>query len=208
MIRHISAIAEVVDDVDAAVEFYRDVLGLTVEHKPGGHYATVEISGALHFSIWSRSAAAEATFGDVDCNRPHPARLFRGVRGGLGKRRHGCHRRARMGCRPAAEDGVMGPIDEPLHAPQRDARRLLGNAMGTPHQPGPEGDIRVVVSGCSGCIEGRGLRPCTNAPDGTETAYSWRPLPKLRSLSFRSFWGLTSAPRCKNMRPYRNTRSC
>ena len=66
MIRHISAIAEVVDDVDAAVEFYRDLLGLTVEHNPGGQYATVEISGALHFSIWSRSAAAEATFGDVD----------------------------------------------------------------------------------------------------------------------------------------------
>ena len=66
MIRHISAIAEVVDDVDAAVEFYRDVLGLTVEHQSGGRYATVEISGALHFSIWSRSAAAEATFGDED----------------------------------------------------------------------------------------------------------------------------------------------
>ena len=45
MIRHISAIAEVVDDVDAAVEFYRDVLGLSVEHQPGGGYATVEISG-------------------------------------------------------------------------------------------------------------------------------------------------------------------
>ena len=43
MIRHISAIAEVVDDVDAAVEFYRDVLGLTVDHQPGGGYATVEI---------------------------------------------------------------------------------------------------------------------------------------------------------------------
>ena len=53
-----------VDDVDAAVEFYRDVLGLIVEHQPGGGYATVEIPGALHFSIWSRSAAAEATFGD------------------------------------------------------------------------------------------------------------------------------------------------
>ena len=66
MIRHISAIAEVVDDVDAAVEFYRDVLGLTVDHQPGGGYATVEISGALHFSIWSRSAAAEATYGDKD----------------------------------------------------------------------------------------------------------------------------------------------
>ena len=29
VIRHMSAIAEVVDDVDAAVEFYRDVLGLS-----------------------------------------------------------------------------------------------------------------------------------------------------------------------------------
>ena len=66
MIRHISAIAEVVDDVDAAVEFYRDVLGLTIEHQPGGGYATVEITGSLHFSIWSRSAAAEATCGDKD----------------------------------------------------------------------------------------------------------------------------------------------
>ena len=75
MIRHISAIAEVVDDVDAAVKFYRDVLGLTVEHKPGGSYATVEISGALHFSIWSRSAAAEATCGDKDAaeRAPRPA---------------------------------------------------------------------------------------------------------------------------------------
>ncbi len=66
MIRHLSAIAEVVDDVDAAVDFYRDMLGLTVEHQPGGGYTTVEISGALHFSIWSRSAAAVATFGDED----------------------------------------------------------------------------------------------------------------------------------------------
>ena len=64
MIRHISAIAEVVDDVDAAVEFYRDVLGLTVDHQPGGGYATVEIPGVLHFSVWSRSAVAEATYGD------------------------------------------------------------------------------------------------------------------------------------------------
>lgn len=64
MIRHLSAIAEVVDDVDAAVGFYRDVLGLPVDHQPGGGYATVTMPGALHFSIWSRRAAAEATFGD------------------------------------------------------------------------------------------------------------------------------------------------
>ena len=65
MIRHLSSIAEVVDDIDAAVEFYRDVLGLPVDHEPGGGYATVAMPGALHFSIWSRAAAAEATFGDA-----------------------------------------------------------------------------------------------------------------------------------------------
>ena len=64
MIRHLSSIAEVVDDIDAAVGFYRDVLGLPVDHEPGGGYATVTMPGALHFSIWSRRAAAEATFGD------------------------------------------------------------------------------------------------------------------------------------------------
>ena len=146
MIRHISAIAEVVDDVDAAVEFYRDVLGLTVDHQPGGGYATVEISGALHFSVWSRRAAAEATFGDKDCRRPHPAWLLRGVRGRLGKLSHGRDWRARLGSRSAAKDGVLGPSHEPLHAPQRDARRILGNAVGPPHKPGFEGDIRIVDS--------------------------------------------------------------
>ena len=64
MIRHLSSIAEVVDDIDAAVGFYRDVLQLPVDHEPGGRYATVTMPGALHFSIWSRRAAAEATFGD------------------------------------------------------------------------------------------------------------------------------------------------
>ena len=146
MIRHISAIAEVVDDVDAAVEFYRDVLGLTVEHKPGGHYATVEISGALHFSIWSRSAAAEATFGDRDAVDRIP--LGFSVEFEVDSVSDATDAISERGWqdRPTAEDGVVGPIDEPLHAPQRDARRVLGNAMGPAHQPGHEGGGRVVVS--------------------------------------------------------------
>ncbi|MCY4640692.1 MAG: VOC family protein [Chloroflexi bacterium] len=64
MIRHVSAIAEVVEDVGEAVSFYRDVLGLPVDQEENGQYATVKVAGALHFSIWSRAAAAEATFGD------------------------------------------------------------------------------------------------------------------------------------------------
>lgn len=64
MIRHLSGIGEIVDDVDAAAQFYREVLGLPVDHEPGGSYAVVKVPGVLHYGLWSREAAAEATFGD------------------------------------------------------------------------------------------------------------------------------------------------
>jgi catechol 2,3-dioxygenase-like lactoylglutathione lyase family enzyme len=64
MIRHLAGIAEVVDDMDAAVLFYRDVLGLKVEHEEGSGYGLVHMPGILHFGLWSRTAAAFATFGD------------------------------------------------------------------------------------------------------------------------------------------------
>lgn len=64
MIRHLASIAEVVDDFDAAVRFYRDVLGLTVEPKPDLNYANVIVGGVLHFAIWRRSHAAQIIFGD------------------------------------------------------------------------------------------------------------------------------------------------
>ncbi len=66
MIRHLASIAEIVDDVGAAVGFYRDVLGLVVEHDVANDYATASIPGILHFGIWSRKAAAESTFGSAD----------------------------------------------------------------------------------------------------------------------------------------------
>ena len=63
MIRHVAGIAEIVENVNEAVTFYRDVLGLQVE--PGNdRYAVVTIPGVIHFGLWSRVAAAEATFGD------------------------------------------------------------------------------------------------------------------------------------------------
>ena len=64
MIRHLASLAEIVDDVDAAVRFYRDTLGLTVQHEPGSPYAQIELPGALHFGLWARRAAAETMFGD------------------------------------------------------------------------------------------------------------------------------------------------
>ena len=61
MIRHVAGIAEIVDDLDAAVRFYREALGLTVEPKEGGGYADVKLAGVLHFGLWERAHAARTT---------------------------------------------------------------------------------------------------------------------------------------------------
>ena len=62
MIRHFAGVAEIVEDFEAAVQFYRDTLGLEVESLSEG-YATATVPGVLHFGIWSRAEAAEATYG-------------------------------------------------------------------------------------------------------------------------------------------------
>ena len=64
MIRHLAGIAEIVDDLSAAVSFYRDDLGLEVDTSDSVDYASVKIPGVIHFGLWSREAAAEATYGD------------------------------------------------------------------------------------------------------------------------------------------------
>ena len=65
MIRHFAGVAEIVEDFEAAVQFYRDTLGLEVESLSEG-YGTATIPGVLHFGIWSRAEAAEATYGSPD----------------------------------------------------------------------------------------------------------------------------------------------
>jgi len=64
MIRHVAGIAEIVEDVEGAVRFYREVLGLEVDHEAGSAYAVVKVPGVLHFGIWGRLAAAESVYGD------------------------------------------------------------------------------------------------------------------------------------------------
>jgi len=64
MIRHVASIAEIVDDFEAAVRFYREALGLTVEPKPDANYADVLVDGVAHFGIWRRSHAAQIIHGD------------------------------------------------------------------------------------------------------------------------------------------------
>ena len=65
MIRHFAGVAEIVEDFEAAVQFYRDTLGLEVESLSEG-YATATVPGVLHFGIWSRAEAAQATYGSPD----------------------------------------------------------------------------------------------------------------------------------------------
>ena len=66
MIRHLSGIAEIVEDVDAAAAFYEG-LGLKVERPmPDAGYAVVEVPGVLHFGLWDRRACAESTFGSQE----------------------------------------------------------------------------------------------------------------------------------------------
>jgi catechol 2,3-dioxygenase-like lactoylglutathione lyase family enzyme len=65
MVRHLAGIAEVVDDMDAAVRFYRNVMGLPVQRDPDAPYAVASVRGVLHFGIWSRAHAAEVVFKDA-----------------------------------------------------------------------------------------------------------------------------------------------
>ncbi|MDP6445590.1 MAG: VOC family protein [Pirellulaceae bacterium] len=71
MLRHIAGLAEIVEDVNEALAFYRDVLGLTVEKQDGDDYAMLSVPGVLHFGIWNRGHAAESVFG----GREHADRI-------------------------------------------------------------------------------------------------------------------------------------
>lgn len=66
MIRHVAGIAEVVEDFPPALKYYTEVLGLDVERQGESEYAFVDVAGVLHYGIWSRRAAAQATYGDPE----------------------------------------------------------------------------------------------------------------------------------------------
>lgn len=65
LVRHVASIGEIVDDVPAAVAFYRDVLGMKVEHEAGAPYAVVKVPGIAHYGLWGRAHAAETIYGDA-----------------------------------------------------------------------------------------------------------------------------------------------
>jgi len=71
MLRHIAGLAEIVEDVNEAIVFYHDTLGLTVEQQESDDYAMFCVPGVLHFGIWNRGHAAESVFG----SREHADRI-------------------------------------------------------------------------------------------------------------------------------------
>lgn len=66
MLRHMAGVAEIVEDVNEALKFYRDALGLEVKEQNGDDYAIINVPGVLHFGVWNRGHAAESTLGNRD----------------------------------------------------------------------------------------------------------------------------------------------
>ena len=71
MLRHMAGLAEIVEDVNEAIVFYRDVLVLTLEKQERDDYAQFSVPGVLHFGIWNRGHAAECVWG----SREHADRI-------------------------------------------------------------------------------------------------------------------------------------
>ena len=83
MLWHVASIAEIVDDFEAAVRFYRNALGLVVEPKADESYADVVIDGVQHFGIWRRSHTAEIIYGDSTAANKAPSPSQSGFEFGL-----------------------------------------------------------------------------------------------------------------------------
>jgi hypothetical protein len=76
MIRHVSDVAEVVDDILAAVRFHRSELGMDVDFSENEPYAVVHAPGMLHFGLWDRRFAAERILGDASRTKDVPSGLL------------------------------------------------------------------------------------------------------------------------------------
>jgi catechol 2,3-dioxygenase-like lactoylglutathione lyase family enzyme len=127
MIRHVASIAEIVEDVDTAVHFYRDALGLEVEYEPGSGYGLVQVDGTLHFGLWSRTEAANATFGDPSAADRIPLGFTVGFEvDDVEDGRRGVEAKGWSVAQAPKEEGALGPDDQPLlqrkRCPVRDRR--------------------------------------------------------------------------------------
>ena len=59
----VAGFGPIVRDVEASHEFWSQGLGITVNEISAGYFATDDVDGVKHFSLWPLSEAAENTFG-------------------------------------------------------------------------------------------------------------------------------------------------
>jgi len=60
----VAGVSPIVPDLDASIAFYRDTLGLALEHDAENDYtATNDLDGLKHLGLWKLSDAAEMVFG-------------------------------------------------------------------------------------------------------------------------------------------------
>jgi catechol 2,3-dioxygenase-like lactoylglutathione lyase family enzyme len=57
----VAGFGPIVRDMDAALRFYRDTIGLPLEEK--GDVSTEKVEGVKHFGLWPLAEAAESCFG-------------------------------------------------------------------------------------------------------------------------------------------------
>jgi len=57
----VAGFGPIVRDMDAALRFYRDAIGLPLEEK--GDVSTEKVDGVKHFGLWPLAEAAESCFG-------------------------------------------------------------------------------------------------------------------------------------------------
>ena len=107
MVRHLAGVAEIVEDVPAAVAFYRDTFGFKIKQQMGDDYVVFDVPGILHFGVWSRAAAAEATFGDRAAADSVPLGYTDGVRS----------RRPRPGSRRSRRQPMSSSSNRPIPNP-------------------------------------------------------------------------------------------
>ena len=164
MIRHFAGVAEIVEDFEAAVQFYRDTLGLEVESLSEG-YATATIPGVLHFGIWSRAEAAEATYGSSDAAEHVPLGFTIAFRGRQRNRGSTASQKFRRGSGSAHQDRAVGTGNQPLHNAQRRPLRNCRNSLGAPHHAADVGRVgRCTLTNPPRHPSLRGSLPPVSAP--------------------------------------------
>ena len=60
----VAGFGPIVRDMDAALRFYRDTIGLPLEES--GDVSTEKVDGVKHFGLWPLADAAESCFGSRD----------------------------------------------------------------------------------------------------------------------------------------------